>query len=172
LADNRVEIRDYLQIVTYIVTVPSVLVGLAKYFKEKRRDQRNREREAFETTNKRYADFLEVCLQQDPSMFDLAPELGALGFDLKKGVLIADALTMIETAYVWYQQERTEELEDQWQAWQRYVDVWLRREDFLKVWPTLRTLYHNKFIDYVNERLKAKSAGADPAGHSGASPSV
>jgi hypothetical protein len=177
---DRTAVRDYLQIVTYIVTIGGVFVGLRKYFNEKTRERRNREKQAFETTNKRYADFLELCLEYDPLMFDLSHELLAvrpdLGSDeqkdayLNRTILMAYALTMIETAYVWYQRERTAELEDQWRAWERYVDIWLQRPDFSDTWRRIERLFHDKFVRYVNERLDslaARSSAAPSASHEG-----
>jgi hypothetical protein len=162
-------IREVVQIVAYIVTTAGALFGLYKYLGEKKRERQNREKQAFETTNKRYADFLGLCLNTDPRMFDLAPRLLANKPELKsedqksaylrETIVLTAATAMIETAYVWYQYDkRTADLEDQWQAWQRYIDFWLDRPDFKEAWPQIADLFHNKFVTYMNARLETRPA--------------
>ncbi len=158
------KINDVLQTITMVVAIVGVPVALWRHFLEKKKERITREKEAFSASNQRYADYLGLVLAHDAyEMFDLSEEAKKSDPGLNKDrmkplIIMASMAAMLETAFVWYTLDPTPELEKQWQAWERYVEIWTARQDFQKAWPLLRELYHDSFCSYVDTKLK-QSAG-------------
>ena len=152
------ETKDFLEALSYLATIIGIPVAIVAFIAEKRKDRRARARDAYVEANARYIDYLTLCLEH-PELdgFDLSeqdPDVRKSGLDVKKLALFTILISILETGYVLYADQRENARLRQWQGWHDYMVMWARRADFRIVWPLLGPQFDTEFVQHMEKIMR------------------
>jgi hypothetical protein len=152
------ETKDLLEALSYLATVIGIPVAIIAFIAEKRKDRRERERDAYIEANARYIDYLTLCFEHpELDAFDLseqAPDVRESGLDVKKLALFTILISILETGYILYADQRENARLRQWQGWHDYMVMWARRADFRKAWPLLGPQFDTEFVQHMEKIIR------------------
>jgi hypothetical protein len=124
---------EWLEALSYIVTIVGLPLAIGVYIYDRRRDQQTDEEEIFLRLSDEYADFMRLVIE-NADLHLLSPAAkGALSEDQqeRKQALFAILVALFERAYVLvYEDDMSRQQARLWQSWADYMHEWSQREDF------------------------------------------
>lgn len=147
-------IFEILELVSGVVTIIGIPIAVTLFFLEKRRERLDREYNTYREVNRDYMDYLLLCLEHpDLDVFDvpLERENSATKEQIRKEQIIYEILlTMLERAFLLYEDKSKKIREEQWTGWHDYIIEWCHRENFVKSWHELGiNQYDADFVAYI-----------------------
>jgi len=149
----------YLDIISTWITILGVPIAIVLYYKEKKKERKEREYGTYNALDDKYIDFLNLCLTHSDlniSQIENA-SMRVLDEDQKvKQQMIFEVLTSIlERAFLMYKDQGSEIKRNQWKGWELYINDWLsNNSDFRDFWGGMTNMWDANFIDYMNEIYK------------------
>lgn len=149
------EIKDILDALAALATALGIPTAILVFYFEKRKELQQRENEAHAVSNERYIEYLSLCLQYpEADAFDLSrtdPDVIVSGLAYEELVLFTILISMLETAFLRYGQQRSKVRSTQWQGWVEYMQTWATRPNFARAWPLLRQQFDTGFVRLMDE---------------------
>lgn len=167
-------LNDYFQIVANLVTILGLPLAIFIFYQEKQRERRDREYGTYNALDDKYIAFLEQCLEK--------PDLNVFDFDLPRDssaddeswrksrqeqILFTILISILERAFLMYQDQDTEVKERQYKGWVGYMEDYCKRENFRRLWPQLGPQFDTGFVEFMNglvERTRPEKAVSQKAG--------
>lgn len=155
---------EWLEALSYLVTIIGLPLAISVYVYDRRRDQQTDEEEIFLRLSDEYADFMRLVID-NADLHLLSPAVkGELSEDQleRKHALFAILVSLFERAYVLvYEDDMSRQQARLWQSWEDYMHEWCRREDFRAALPALLQGEDPGFVAMIRRiaETTAKKAG-------------
>jgi hypothetical protein len=155
------DMLEYWELASYIVTVIGLPFVIAVFVYEQRRERENEEEEGYQLLANAYIDFLKVVmlnpdlhLRSDARAQDLTSE------QEERMLVIFDMLiSLFERAYLLaYEPDMSPEKARRWNSWEDYMREWCRREDFAARLPVLLRGEDEEFAAYIRRLAGEENA--------------
>lgn len=131
---------QWLEALSYLVTIVGLPFAIGVYVYDRRRDRQNDEEEIFLRLSDEYADFMRLVID-NADLHLLSPVVkGALSEEQleRKHALFAILVSLFERAYVLvYEEKMSRQQARLWQSWEDYMQEWCARQDFRAALPPL-----------------------------------
>lgn len=154
---------ETLEALSHVATILGIPFAILAYVQQKKKDRRQREMETHLEANERYVEYLKLCLDHPEwGGFDIDgtdPEIIELGIDVRKLTLFEVLISVLESAYLLYQTHESEIREAQWKGWVGYMNLWARRDDFRRAWPSLRHNFDRSFVEDMDRTMSTVTSG-------------
>lgn len=149
---------EWLEALSYIVTIIGLPLAIGVYIYDRRRDQQTDEEEIFLRLSDEYADFMRLVIE-NADLHLLSPTVkGALSEDQmeRKQALFAILVALFERAYVLvYEDDMSHQQARLWQSWADYMTEWSQREDFRNALPSLLSGEDPGFVAMIRQIAEA-----------------
>ncbi len=154
---------EWLEALSYIVTVVGLPFAIAVFLYEQRRERQGEEEEIYQRLSDEYAAFLKVVLEN--------ADLGLMraNFDEttlteeqreRRRVLFELLISLFERAYLLvYEEKMKRQTQRLWMSWEDYMRDWCRRRDFRALLPELLEGEDPDFVEHI-KRIAAAEAAA------------
>lgn len=134
------EFKDWMELLSYLVTVVGLPFAIVVFIMEQRRERANEEEDIFQKLSDDYGKFMELALQnadlqllKNNSTENLTPEQQERMF-----VLFSILTSLFERAYVLvYEDDPNDKQLRMWKSWEDFMREWCRREDYRRALPQL-----------------------------------
>lgn len=123
-------------------------VGIFLFLRDRRREREDRELSAFTTLNSLYVDYLRLCLDR-PHVAAVEADVGDAARD--QDLLLHIVVSILESAFLLYRDQRTAFRSAQWAGWNDYVRLWCAHPEFKKRWPDVIEQYDHAFVAHVRQ---------------------
>lgn len=156
---------QWLEALSYLVTIVGLPLAIAVFVHERRRERQNDEEEIFLRLSDEYSDFMRLVIDNaDLQLLSREPKGVFTEEQLeRKQALFAILVSLFERAYVLvYEEDMSRQQARLWQSWSDYMHEWCAREDFRTALPAL---LHGEDPGFVATIRRI----ADAAGSSGGS---
>ncbi len=131
---------QWLEALSYLVTIIGLPFAIGVYVYDRRRDRQNDEEEIFLRLSDEYADFMRLVID-NADLHLLSPTVkGELSEEQRerKHALFAILVSLFERAYVLvYEEKMSRQQARLWQSWEDYMHEWCTRQDFRAALPPL-----------------------------------
>ena len=132
---------EWLEALSYIVTVVGLPFAIAVFLYEQRRERQNEEEEIYQRLSDEYAEFLKVVLQHaDLGLMRPQAVEAALTEEERerRRVLLELLISLFERSYLLvYEENMKRQTQRLWMSWEDYMRDWCRRKDFRELLPEL-----------------------------------
>lgn len=154
---------EWLEALSYVVTVIGLPLAIAVFLREQRKERQNDDEEVYLRLSDDYAKFLRLVLDHADLrlMTQLRPEKPFSPEQIeRRNVLFELLIAIFERAYILvYEDEMSRQANRLWQTWVDYMREWCRRPDFRELLPQLLQGEDPEFQSYI-QRLAAEEADA------------
>ena len=154
---------EFLEGLSYLVTVVGLPFGIWVYLRDQRKERKNEEEEVYVRLSDQYADFLRLVLKNaDLQLTTRNAPATQLSDEQKERrmVLFEILVALFERAYILvYEEDMDKDEARLWASWEDYMREWCRRADFREALPSLLSGEDPDFAAYIS-RLAASQAGA------------
>lgn len=155
-------VADILDILVKIAQLVGIPVGIVVYGLNKRRERLDREYGTYNALDEKYVEYLKLCLDNpDLDVADVPNErMGPLTPDQqhRELVMFSILLSIMERAYLMYQDKSDGIRRTQWEGWSAYVSDWSRRPNFARAAPALSQEFDRRFYEYLQGVLRTSPA--------------
>lgn len=134
-------VMDYLEGLSYLVTIVGLPFAIWVFVKEQRKERTNDDEELYLKLSDEYSNFLRLVLTNADLklMTKVEPETP---FDPeqieRRNILFEILIAIFERAYILvYEEKMDRQTARLWQTWDDYARSWCRRSDFRSVLPSL-----------------------------------
>jgi succinate dehydrogenase flavin-adding protein (antitoxin of CptAB toxin-antitoxin module) len=133
--------RDWVEVLSYVVTVFGFPFAIIIFIYEKRRELQNEEEELHQRLSDEYVDFLKLVLDNSDLQL-LRKQANAQKLtdeqNERKLAVFGILISLFERAYILvYEEKMNKQTKRLWFSWEDYMRDWCRREDFRAVLPEL-----------------------------------
>jgi hypothetical protein len=152
---------DYLVKLAQLIGIP---VGIALYGINKRKERLEREYGTYNALDEKYIDYLTLCVSHP--YLDVADIPHAQPKELNPEqrhlelVMFSILISILERAYLMYQDKSGGVRKAQWKGWDSYVRDWCRRKNFAAAVPLLKQQFDENFCLYLEEIVASTKANA------------
>lgn len=155
MIDNilQLEIVEFWELFSYIVTVIGLPWAVWLYLADARRERENEEEAVYLTLSDEYAKFSKVLLDNadlqlvSGGISDLA--MGPEQRERKK-IIYEMLVALFERAYILvYEEDMDRQAKRRWASWEDYIKFWLAHDDFRVLLPELLQGEDEDFVAYV-----------------------
>lgn len=130
---------------------------------EVRASERARDRETHLELSRRYGDYLRLCMSEpELQLFDTLSSdavRGLPGTDTmahKRLAALQVLVSLFEDAFYLFSSESTPLKKQAWAGWEKYIEYWMRRQDFRSAWIEHLSFHYNKsFMEYMDRVLRS-----------------
>jgi len=133
-------IHDFLETISFVVTIIALPFGIAVFIVEQRRERANEEEEIYLQLSDDYTRFMELVLQNSDLRLrstDISPPLTP-DQEERRLVLFSILISLFERAYVLVHEEKMNRKQQRmWLSWEDFMREWCLREDFRLALPQL-----------------------------------
>jgi hypothetical protein len=133
-------LREWLEIASFLVTVVGLPFGIAVFILEQRRERANEEEEVYLELSDDYTHFMELVLQNADLRLRSHQAVTGLSEEQleRRHALYSILVSLFERAYVLvYEDNMNRKQRRMWQSWEDFMREWCRREDFRALLPEL-----------------------------------
>ncbi len=146
---------EYLEALSYIVTVVGLPFAIAVFLYEQRRERQNEEEEIYQRLSDEYAEFLKIVLQHaDLGLMRTQTDAVTLTEEQRerRGVLFELLVSLFERAYLLvYEEHMKRQTQRLWMSWEDYMRYWCRRRDFRELLPQLLEGEDPDFVAHIRQ---------------------
>jgi hypothetical protein len=146
------DLKELLELGSFLVTVIGLPFAIAVFFIEQRKERDNEDEEAYQLLSDAYNAFLQVVLQNP----DLKLRTERRNDDLsdeqleRRRIIFEMLISLFERAYiVAWEPEMNANQRRRWASWEDYMREWCRREDFVALLPQLLRGEDPDFAEYI-----------------------
>jgi len=155
---NNKELAECLYYWAGLIGIPAAAIT---FIVAKWHEKKDRENETHAITNDRYVSYLTLCLEHpELDAFDIPkddPALKKCGVPYQTLILFTIVTSMLENAYLRYQQRRTNKTRIEWQGWEDYMKDWAQRESFRQAWTVIGPQFSVKFVAAMTQLMEQVS---------------
>ena len=145
--------RDWLELISFAVTIVGLPFAILVFLKQQRAERENEEEEAYLHLADAYNHFLEVVLaNSDLQLRTNTPLPNPTSEQNERMLIIFDMLvSLFERAYlVAHKPQMSPSEQRRWNSWDDYMHEWCRREDFANALPFLLRGEDSEFQAYIS----------------------
>jgi hypothetical protein len=147
-------LRDTMELLSYIVTVVGLPFAIIVYVLEQRAERRNEDEEIFQRLSDEYREFLKLVLDnadlhllrrdgRGPALTEEQQE--------RRHAIFGILVSLFERAYLLvYEPRMDRQTRRLWQSWEDYMREWVRRADFRDALPVLLEGEDEEFTHYIS----------------------
>ena len=154
-------LSQYLEIVTFIITIVGVPVALYIYLSEQKLQRQEREYGTYDALDDKYIELQQLCLDYPQlDIFDTPfKEQKNLTEEQQKQeeAILLIRISIFERAFLMYQREDAKAKRNQWGGWDIDVQEWLERKNFRAIWEEHKEYYDKTFVEYFDRKSSNKS---------------
>lgn len=161
-------VMDYLEGLSYLVTIIGLPFAIWVFIKEQRKERTNDDEELYLKLSDEYSNFLRLVLTNADLklMTKVEPETP---FDTeqieRRNILFEILIAIFERAYILvYEDKMDRQTARLWQTWDDYARSWCRRSDFRSVLPSLLEGEDPDFQQFMRRIAAEEEAAALRAG--------
>ena len=144
---------EWLEALSYVVTVVGLPFAIAVFLYEQRRERQNEEEEIYQRLSDEYAEFLKVVLQHaDLGLMRPQAAEAALTEEQRerRRVLFELLISLFERSYLLvYEENMKRQTQRLWMSWEDYMRDWCRRKDFRELLPELLEGEDPDFVEKI-----------------------
>jgi hypothetical protein len=145
---------QYLELVTYIITILGVPTAIFVYTREQRIQRAEREYGTFDALDEKYIEIQTLCLEHPEldvfdSPFTNPKQLSEQQQKQEEAILLI-RISIFERAYLMYQRTTSASMNDQWAGWELEINEWFERDNFRAVWKEHAPYFDKSFYEYFN----------------------
>ena len=156
---------EWLEALSYLVTVVGLPFALAVFLWEQRRERQNEEEEIYQRLSDEYSGFLKLVLQNaDLQLMRAEASEESLDGEQKerRGVLFEILISIFERAYLLvYEETMNRQTARLWSSWEDYMRYWCRRSDFRRLLPQLLQGEDPDFVQHISRIADEEAAQGD-----------
>ncbi len=156
-------VRDALELASFVVTVIGLPFAIGVFLLEQRRERENEEEEGYQLLSNAYNDFLKIVLANaDLRLRTASPLPDPTPEQVERRLVIFDMLiSLFERAYlVAYKEHMSATERRRWNSWDDYIREWCRRDDFYNALPLMLRGEDPEFQGYVRRVAKEERPGS------------
>ena len=150
---------DTLLTLTQLIGIP---IGIGLYVVNKRKERLEREYGTYDALDNKYIDYLRLCLANPDLDVADTPRRDMPGLSPEQQhrelVIFSILISIMERAYLMYEDKSGRVRRDQWAGWDAYIRDWSLRTNFTTVLPTLTQQFDGGFVKYLNSVLSSASS--------------
>lgn len=144
---------EWLEALSYIVTVVGLPFAIAVFLYEQRRERQNEEEEIYQRLSDEYAEFLKVVLQH-ADLGLMRPQAAEVALTEeqreRRRVLFELLISLFERSYLLvYEENMKRQTQRLWMSWEDYMRDWCRRKDFRELLPELLEGEDPDFVEKI-----------------------
>lgn len=151
--DNLMSTLEWLEALSYIVTIFGFPFAIGVFVLEKRKERRNEDEELYQRLSDEYAEFLRLVLDNaDLQLHRQQDVVSALTDEQneRKLIIFEILVALFERAYILvYEDKLDRQTQRLWLSWEDYMREWCRREDFRALLPRLLEGEDQDFQQYI-----------------------
>lgn len=155
-------ISQYLEVVTFIITILGVPAAIFIYLKEQKSQRAEREYGTFDALDQKYIEIQQLCLEySELDVFDSPyAKPKKLSDEQKKQeeAILLIRIAIFERAFLMYQRTTSASKRDQWEGWELEIKEWLERDNFRSVWCEHGSYFDKSFFAYFNQSIPVSVA--------------
>lgn len=156
---------EWLEALSYVVTIIGLPFAIAVFIKEQRKERQNDDEEVYLQLSDDYSKFLRLVLDNADLrlMTQPIPEAPFTSEQIeRRNILFEVLISIFERAYILvYEEKMSGQAARLWQTWADYMRDWCRRPDFCEQLPLLLQGEDPDFQDYI--RAIAAQESTKPA---------
>ena len=150
-------ISQYLELVTFIITIMGVPAAIFIYLKEQKSQRIEREYGTFDALDQKYIEIQQLCLEYSEldvfdSPYTSPKKLSEEQMKQEEAILLI-RISIFERAFLMYQRTTSKSKKDQWEGWELEVNEWLARDNFRSVWSEHGPYFDKSFFEYFNRSI-------------------
>jgi hypothetical protein len=157
---------EWLEALSYVVTVVGLPFAIAVFLYEQRRERQGEEEEIYQRLSDEYAAFLKVVLENaDLGLMRAKFDETTLTEEQRerRRVLFELLISLFERAYLLvYEEKMKRQTQRLWMSWEDYMRDWCRRRDFRVLLPELLEGEDPDFVEHI-KLIAAEEAAKDSA---------
>ena len=141
---------------TQLIGIP---VAIVLYALNKRKERRDKDYGTYDTLDDKYIDYLKLCLEYpDLDIVDTPRSVAPLNQDQqhRELVMFSILISIMERAYLMYQDRSYKVREQQWVGWEAYIEQWGKRDNFRNALRKLATGFDKRFVCYLHTKIPFK----------------
>ena len=158
---RSLELKPFLDwggLLSDVVTLIGVPVAIILYFRENKRQRREREYGTYHALDDKYIDYLKTVLDH--------PGLNMMYIPLANPPVLNDEqrvqqmaifeilLSIFERAFLMYADQRRGVRQKQWEGWRLYIVEWTKHPEFRPLWTRLGGEFDRDFVIFINRQLR------------------
>jgi hypothetical protein len=155
-----------LDILVKIAQLIGIPVGIVVYGLNKRRERLDREYGTYNALDEKYVEYLKLCLDQHDLDVSDVPKEGMAPLTPEQRhrelILFSILMSIMERAYLMYQDKSDDVRHSQWEGWSAYITDWSRRPNFALAAPALSQQFDQRFYEYLRGVIRTPPAGRKP----------
>jgi hypothetical protein len=150
-------------LVSVLLAVTLFIQGQRKEMAERSRqatlERETRIRDAYTSLDDKYIDYVKLCLANpDLDVYDMprATPAAATAEQVRRESMMLSILdSVLERAYLMYNNPNDEFERNQWTAWSAYMTSWAGRANFRSEWMRDRLQFDPRFATYLDALLRS-----------------
>ncbi len=146
---------EWLEALSYIVTIIGLPFAIAVFIKEQRKERQNDDEDLYLQLSDEYSKFLRLVLEHSDLhlMTQTQPDAPFTSDQIeRRNVLFEVLIAIFERAYILvYEDQMTRQATRLWQTWADYMRDWCRRPDFRELLPQLLQGEDPEFQAYIRQ---------------------
>ncbi|MDX2196028.1 MAG: hypothetical protein NW207_06390 [Cytophagales bacterium] len=157
---NFCDIKDGLELASYIVTILSLILGFVIYFNNKIVEKKNQKQRIFETVDEWYMNFLKVSydniINAKPYYYKYLKDSEIKNVDNKKikQIIYFEMITSImERTYLILKQHKNIDIKIH-NGWKNYMKEWCKVSEYKKYWKFVGEQWDEDFAKFMNSNIK------------------
>jgi hypothetical protein len=159
---------DYLEGLSYLVTIIGLPFAIWVFIKEQRKERTNDDEELYLKLSDEYSSFLRLVLTNaDLQLMTKAePDIPFNTEQIeRRNILFEILIAIFERAYILvYEENMDRQTTRLWQTWDDYARYWCRRSDFRAVLPSLLEGEDQDFQQFMRRVAAEEAATAQRPG--------
>jgi hypothetical protein len=151
-------LKDTFELLAHIATILGIPVAILIFVNEKRKERRDREYGTYDALDEKYQDYLRLCMDNPELDVYYIPLEGKHELSreqkIRQWAMFEILLSLLERAYLMYQDQSSEIKKAQWFGWDKYMHDYAKRETFRNLWQELSVEYDSSFVEYMNSVIE------------------
>ena len=156
------EVLQWLEALSYLVTIIGLPLAIVVFVLDRRRDRQTDEEEIYLRLSDEYADFMRLVIDNaDLRLRSPTPPTNLSEEQQeRKLALFAILVSLFERAYVLvYEEHMSRQQQRLWQSWEDYMHEWSQREDFRAALAPLLVGEDPGFVATIQRIAEAEGNG-------------
>jgi len=147
-----------LETILRVFQLVGIPVAIGLYMVNKQKERRDKDYGTYDTLDDKYIDYLKLCLDYPDLDVGDTPKanVGVLSPEQQQRELVMFSIlvSIMERAYLMYEDRSYRVREQQWAGWETYIEQWGRRANFKSALPQLCLGFDERFVKYLRTKIK------------------
>ncbi len=153
--DRFLKLLGYVEKIIIIIGFP---FAIYQYVTASEKEKKDRDYVIYNSLGDKYNEWENLCLSH--TYLDIADIKDSVSPQLneqqkKEEIILFQILfSMLERAYLLFNEESSTIKKDQWPGWDLYIENYCERKNFRQVWTKFGWGYESSFTKYMNDKIK------------------